>query len=176
MPRLLFSTLLFAVAPLLLSAQKTGNRDYLLSFTDPSTETCGYKNRKGDVAIPARYTMCFMDTLRNYAFVLEPEVGLMAIDRNGKDLYEVFVFDNGPDNVSEGMFRMLSGGKFGFADANTGQVVIAPQFDAAYPFENGKAKVGMNCKTEYDGEHTRWTGGEWMYIDKTGNQVAAPGN
>lgn len=174
MSRILPAVLLIAFAPALLQAQKAGNRDYLLSFTDASTETCGYKDRKGAVVIPARYTMCFTDTLRAYAFVLEPETGLMAIDNKGHNLYEVFVFDNGPDPASEGAFRILIGDKFGFADEKTGQVLITPQYDAAYPFKNGLAKVGMNCKTEYDGEHIRWMGGEWMYIDKTGKESPAP--
>lgn len=176
MSRHFHCTLLLLLAPVFVIAQKAASRDYLVSFTDPATETCGYKNRKGEVVIPARYTMCFTDTLHAFAVVLEPEIGLMAIDRNGKDLYEVFVFDNGPDPASEGLFRIIIGGKFGFADINTGQIVITPQFDAVFPFENGKARAGMNCKTEYDGEHSNWTCSDWIYINKTGNQVAAPGN
>jgi hypothetical protein len=68
-----------------------------------------------------------------------------------KILYEVFLYDNGPD-----------------ANAQTYKIVITPQFDCAFPFENGKAKVSNNCKTIKDGEHNIWMSETWQYVDKNG--------
>lgn len=90
-------------------------------------------------------------------------------DRNKKALYEIFPYDNGPDYPAEGLFRIVKNGKIGYADANTFAVVIPPQFDCAYPFENGKAKVSKQCKTVKDGEHSVWESDAWQYVDKQGN-------
>ena len=54
----------------------------------------------------------------------------------------------------------------------TGKVVIKPQFDCAFPFENGIAQVGLNCTTYADDtEHHTWTSDNWFYIDKKGRKV-----
>jgi WG containing repeat len=89
-------------------------------------------------------------------------------NRKKKTLYEVFPFDNGPDYPSEGLIRVVKNGKIGYANAKTYTLVIAPQFDCAFPFENGKAKVSYNCKTLKDGEHNIWTSDTWQYVDKKG--------
>jgi hypothetical protein len=89
-------------------------------------------------------------------------------NRKKKTLYEVFPFDNGPDYPSEGLIRVVKNGKIGYANAKTYTLVIAPQFDCAFPFENGKAKVSYHCRTIKDGEHNIWTSDSWQYVDKKG--------
>jgi WG containing repeat len=89
-------------------------------------------------------------------------------NRKKKILYEVFPFDNGPDYPSEGLIRVVKNGKIGYANAKTYTLVITPQFDCAFPFENGKAKVSNHCKTTKDGEHNIWTSDTWQYLDKKG--------
>lgn len=84
-------------------------------------------------------------------------------------LYEVFLYDNGPDYEAEGLIRVVKNGKIGYADGKTFAIVIEPQFDCAYPFENGKAKVSKQCKTVKDGEYSVWESDAWQYVDKTGN-------
>ena len=86
-------------------------------------------------------------------------------------LYEVLPFDNGPDYVGEGVFRIIENNKIGFADARTGKIVIPPQFDCAFPFENGTAKVSTDCTSQMNGEHEIWESEKWFYIDKTGKTV-----
>lgn len=56
---------------------------------------------------------------------------------------------------------------FGYADAATGNVVIKPQYECAFPFENGIAKVAIHCTVE-DGEHGIMESDQWIYIDKKG--------
>ena len=89
-------------------------------------------------------------------------------------MYEIYPFDNGPDNTSDGLFRILKNKKIGFADSTTGKIVIMPTFDCAWPFENGIAQVSTDCKSESDGEHSMWLSKKWYYIDKAGRKVAKP--
>ena len=50
-----------------------------------------------------------------------------------KELFYVFKYDNGPDYIQEGLFRIMNeDGLVGFADS-LGNVVIKPQFKFAYP-------------------------------------------
>jgi predicted alpha/beta superfamily hydrolase len=92
----------------------------------------------------------------------------IIVDGQKKALYEVFIYDNGPDYPSEGLIRVVKNGKIGYADAQTYAIVIAPQFDCAFPFENGKAKVSNKCKTVKEGEHSMWESDAWQYVDKSG--------
>ena len=92
----------------------------------------------------------------------------VIMDSKKTTLYEVFIYDNGPDYASEGLIRVVKNGKIGYADAKTFAIVITPQFDCAFPFENGKAKVSNKCKTIKEGEHSTWTSDEWQYVDKKG--------
>ena len=84
-------------------------------------------------------------------------------------LYEVFIYGNGPDYAADGLIRVVKNGKIGYADAKTYAIVIEPQFDCAYPFENGKAKVSNQCQIVKDGEYSVWKSDTWQYVDKNGN-------
>ncbi len=148
------------------------NNDNWVAFTDTITDQCGYKNSKGEIVIAlGKYEMCFTDTLKTYAIVVKQNTGFLAIDKQENVLYEVFPFDNGPDEPSDGLFRIIENGKIGYADAISGKVIIKPQFDCAWSFENGLAKVSANCTTKMDGEHSVWQSDQWYFIDKTGKKV-----
>lgn len=133
-------------------------------------EDDSYQTKDGKVKIPADiYAKCLTDTFHTHAIVLtKNEYKWVVIDRNQKIQYEVFPFDNGPDYPSDGLFRIVQNGKIGYADATDYKVVIEPQFDCAYPFENGKAKVSKNCKTIKDGDHQTWESDDWKFVDKKG--------
>jgi len=147
------------------------NSDYLLMFEDSLTGQQGYRDQQGEVVIPlGKYTLCITDTFAHHAVVLTQR-GFAVIDRTQKVLYKVFTYDNGPDYTSDGLFRIVEGGKIGYADAATYEVVIRPQFDCAYPFENGLARVSNDCRTEQSGEHSSWESEHWQNIDKQGNVV-----
>lgn len=132
------------------------------------TGESGYRNGNNEVIIPlGKYAQCLTDTFRTHAIVLtKGDSKWVVIDRSEKHLYEVFPYDNGPDYPSEGLFRIMKDGKIGYADAITYAIVIPPQFDCAYPFENGKAKVSTDCKTVTEGEHREWRSDVWQYVDK----------
>ncbi len=160
----------------LTSCGKSGkNNDYWVSFIDTVKGEHGYKNQNGDIVIPpGTYSLCFTDTFKTYAIVAKPDFGFAAIDRQENILYKVFPYDNGPDYSSDGLFRIMENNKIGFADSRTGEIVIRPRFDCAFPFENGVAKVSVDCRTQADGEHNTWLSETWYYIDKTGKKVGTP--
>lgn len=164
--------ILFLYLTITISGFSQSKEDYLLKvfkgkFDQVGVES-GYMNLKGDTIIPfGKYYYCYTDTLKNFAIVLKNKGQLIGIDRNGNELFEVFWFDNGPDNITEGLFRIKKNGKIGYSDTN-GKIVIEPQFDCAFPFENGKAKVSNDCKTISDTEHSKWISEKWKYIGRNG--------
>ncbi|MBK6946859.1 MAG: hypothetical protein IPH16_01180 [Haliscomenobacter sp.] len=92
----------------------------------------------------------------------------VLVDSQKTPLYDVFIYDNGPDYPAEGLIRVVKNGKIGYADAKTYAIVIEPQFDCAFPFENGKAKVSNQCQTVKDGEYSVWESDAWQYVDQKG--------
>ena len=147
------------------------SHDFLQRIVDTSRDEYGYINTKGDTVIPiGKYAICYTDKFYKFAIVSLRDRGIVGIDRKETILFNVYPFDNGPDYPSNGLFRIIMEGKIGYADEN-GDIIIQPQFDCAYPFEHGKAKVGNGCKTKSDGEHSWWTEGKWFTIDKKGNVI-----
>jgi hypothetical protein len=130
----------------------------------------GYVNQKGDTIIPiGKYQYCFIDTVTTFAIVGDNS-GIYAIDQKENRLYEVYWFDNGPDYIKDGLFRIKRNGKIGYANTD-GKIVIEPQFDCANAFENGKAKVTFKCELKKVGEHTTMKSDNWFYIDQTGKKI-----
>lgn len=130
----------------------------------------GYVNQKGDTIVPiGKYQYCFLDTVITYGVVGNISE-IYAIDQKENRLYEVYWFDNGPDYVKNGLFRIKRNGKIGYAN-NIGKIVIEPQFDCASSFENEKAKVTFDCELKKDGEYSSMQSENWFYIDKTGNKI-----
>ena len=83
----------------------------------------------------------------------------------------VLPFDNGADYFVEGFARTLQGGKVGFIDEHL-RVVILPQWDFAFPFENGTAVVCDGCTFRPVGDgHEEVVGGRWGAIDVRGEVV-----
>jgi hypothetical protein len=153
--------------------------DYLIKVfkgeVDEIGVESGYRNSQGDTVIPlGKYYYCFTDTLRDFAIVWEKKGAaagsLIGIDRQEKKLFDVFWFDNGPDYISEGLFRIQKNGKIGYANEK-GEIIIEPQYACAFPFEQGKAKVAFTCKTIPDGEHQSWESENWLYIDTKGKEI-----
>lgn len=102
--------------------------------------------------------------------MLEKDHKWVLVDEQETVLYDVFLYDNGPDAPADGLYRIVKDGKIGYADESTNAIVIEPQYDCAYPFENGKAKVSTNCKTVMDGDHSVWESDAWQFIDKKGGK------
>lgn len=133
-----------------------------------------YLDERGDTIVPyGRYKFCQTDTIRNIGFVYENKQNarIVCIDNQGKGLFYVFKCDNGPDYISEGLFRIMDeNGLIGFADS-LGNVVIKPQFKFATSFENGKAQATTSGDAINDGEHSFWKSDEWQLIDHKGDKM-----
>jgi hypothetical protein len=135
----------------------------------------GFINASGDTVIPiGRYSHCWTDTLKTFAIVFDNENTngrTVAIDRNENILFDIFFFDNWPDEISEGLFRVKRNDKIGYADKN-GVIQIPCVYQCAYRFENGKAKVAYHCKeSKKDCEHKKPQSDEWFFIDKNGIRI-----
>lgn len=152
--------------------------DYLVAIsTDSLAELgspTGFVTTTGDTIIPiGKYSHCWTDTLKTFAIVAdtkETQGDIVAIDRNENILFDVYLFDNWPDEPSEGLFRVIRNGKIGYANTH-GFIQIPCAFECAFPFENGKAKVTYHCELLKD-EHSIANSNEWFYIDYKGNKVS----
>lgn len=95
--------------------------------------------------------------------------GIYYINKNAQ-LVRTHLFDNGPDYFKEGLARTIKNNKFGFINKKL-TVVIKPEYDFAFPFVNGQAKVCNGCNLKPVGEHKAVEGGQWGLIDKQGNVI-----
>lgn len=144
--------------------------DFLVKVENEDYEV-GFINENGKTIIPfGKYQTSFSDTITTLGFVMDKNGKCIGIDKNDNKLFQVYWFDNGPDYVEDGLFRIVENDKIGYANMN-GEIIIQPQFKCANPFENGQAKVAMNCTLEKDGEYTFAKSENWYFIDKEGNTV-----
>ena len=170
-------TLFFGIILTILMSACSSNEDpYLIKFYEGEFDEIGvpsgYLNSKGDTIIPiGKYDYCYTDTIRDFGMVLETGTGkILGIDAKGTELYEVFKYDNGPDYLESGLFRIVKNGKIGYAD-QSGKIIIEPTFDCAYPFDGDFARVSDDCETINDGEYDVWESKNWYQITKNGNKV-----
>lgn len=151
---------------------------YLVLEVDTTAkyEQYAYVNQDGRIVVPYnRYLLCYTDTIRTIGFVFKPNVGCVAINKKGKELFNVFMANNGNDYPKDGLFRILdkSGTKMGIANMK-GQVFVKPKYDAIFPYYEGLAAVAVGCKTvrpQDDPEHEYVVGGKWGFINKQGKEV-----
>ena len=136
-----------------------------------------YLNDAGDTIIPfGKYAYFGTDSLIHYANVMQhPSDSTwgrqVAIDRNQRILFDLLMFDYGPDLFSEGLTRVLRNGKMGYAN-KYGQIVIPCIYDYGGWFHNGKTEVSFNAREFMDNEeHKRVESDEWFLIDKQGRKV-----
>ncbi|MTE26417.1 WG repeat-containing protein [Winogradskyella ouciana] len=159
----------------------TVSTDKLEAVTDEEYLEYGvrvaYVNENNDTIIPfGKYAFYGTDTLEFYANVIEhPNDSTygrqIAIDRNQNILFDIVMFDNGPEPFNDGLTRVLRNGKMGYAN-KFGQIVIPCKYDYAKWFENGKAEVTFNAKEFLDlDEHRRVESDEWFEIDKKGKKL-----
>lgn len=176
------SAFVFFSAILILTCCGDGSGIKLSGASDPRSDTTGiyvlkrdsvtslfaYYNKSGEKVL-GDYIAAYSDTMKDFAIVADP--GFVLIDRWGRHLYDIFVFDNGPDYTSEGLYRVVINNKIGFVDSVTSELVIPAIYQCAYPFENGRARVSTQCITKSDGEHSSWESESWFYIDKNGKKL-----
>lgn len=96
----------------------------------------------------------------------------VAMNAEGKRLFRVFSYDNGPDYVKEGLFRILDeNGRVGFADTK-GNIVVKPQFAFAFPFEGETTWATYEGESKEvpgsGGEYHYWVSERWYEVTKEG--------
>lgn len=71
-----------------------------------------YLNERGDTIVPyGKYRYCQTDTIKKIGFVYEnkpKDARIICINDAGKELFYVFKYDNGPDYIQEGLFRIMN--------------------------------------------------------------------
>lgn len=100
---------------------------------------------------------------------LYSSVGIFYFTKSGL-ARRTIIFDNGPDYFKDGLARTEWNGKIGFFDKKL-SIVIQPNFDFAFPFDNGLSVVCNGCTQKKLGEHTMMVGGKWGAINKAGGIV-----
>ena len=157
------------IALLLVSSGAIVRAQKLILFEDQ--DKSGYKNQMGKIVIPAKFRIAGDFSKNNLASVLD-DVGWCYINKKGEVVIRSpFIFDNGADYFEEGLVRIVSSGKIGFADQR-GKIIIQPQFDYAQSFREGIAAVCLECHTEKaDAEHSMMVGGRWGYINRRGRII-----
>jgi hypothetical protein len=133
----------------------------------PCDDACADVSVDGDTVIPfGRYAIAATERFDKVALVLQPGGDWVGIDRQERVLFRPFLFDNGPGYPAEGVLRIVNAaGLIGYADTATGRVVLPPQYEAAFPFEHGRARVGSRCRVVRDGKHWYWYCAAWQYIN-----------
>ena len=174
MKRILFLILL-SVSLLGVGAQDVWRR--FCPNPEANEDSCGYVNANNEIVIPAgKYRRLYSSEFHKIAFVsIKGKSGIYAINRDEQILFRVKVTDNGPDAVSEGLFRIERDGKLGFADMN-GDIVIEPQFQFVYPFQpSGYAVFCQDAELIKEGEYACYKNGKWGAIDRKGRMVVPLG-
>lgn len=145
--------LLFCLHLVMLLSCKSSPRqlhadEYLYSITDTAgpVDRYGYRDSAGNMIVPfGKYSFNYTDTIKSIGFVLASD-GSWAIDKQGEKLFQTYPSpNNGPDEVNEGLFRILGAdGTIGFADME-GNIVVSPRFSATSIFSDGKATFCQGC-------------------------------
>ncbi|TGM35837.1 WG repeat-containing protein [Leptospira biflexa] len=129
----------------------------------------GFKDKKGNVMIKPDYQQAMEFTKSGVAFVVLKNKWV-CINHKNNVLLESFLYDNGPDYISERLARFVENGKMGFHNERC-QKVIKATYDFVYPFENGYAIVCNGCELKPEGEHKRIVGGLYGLINSKGKLV-----
>jgi WG containing repeat len=165
-------TLLFLVT-LIYSTVNGQSKKNWYYFRDKKTGLIGYKDRQGNIKIPAKFggftgALVFRDIIA----VTEDKTGQSYyLLKNGKKIGSdsLYVWDNDFDNLIEDKirFRDKKTDKVGFFNKN-GKIIIPAVYNDARPFHNGLALVVHNGKRVcLDGsmyndsapcEHWSWNG------------------
>ncbi|ULJ69666.1 WG repeat-containing protein [Wielerella bovis] len=152
-----------------------------------------YKNQQGKVIIPLSAgfqtfglayqgsdAACSPKCFRQHAWLYNGK-DYDFVDNKGKVWYQIYWFDMGADYPKEGLFRIKQNGLIGYASEKNKKIVIPARFQAAFPFENGRAKVAYRAKSKCDGEGHCWSvpdpsatdlENRYFYINKKGEFLA----
>ena len=136
------------------------------TYFERESEAYGYITCDGSRVSPAAYIFAHEFTAGGISANLLPGRGWRYINTAGEVLVEPYVFDNGPDYFVEGFSRFVEDGRIGFIN-ESGQIVVDAKYEAAFPVEDGVARVGSGCEVvpvDEFREYTRWECSEWVSV------------
>jgi WG containing repeat len=146
------------------SEQDLVNEQDCLSYTegvrDPSTGS--------DALITEKVLASTLYDENGLAYLYSP-VGIFYFTKSGL-VRRTLNYDNGPDYFKKGLARTEWNGKIGFFDI-TLSIVIEPQYDFAFPFDNGISIVCTGCSQKEVGEHIEIVEGKWGAINVDGELI-----
>lgn len=154
----------------------------------------GVISQDGKLLVPFKYEG--VEALLDAGFMLFNGDSWAVADRDGRELTP-FHFDalgNQLSRVSEGMIPAKYNGRWGFASAETGEMVVPPQYDSVGVMSEGFANFTREGKIGYvdrsgrvivesdferadqfsDGFAAVKMAGRWGYIDKNGKVAIEP--
>ncbi|MBU2912834.1 WG repeat-containing protein [Reichenbachiella agariperforans] len=98
----------------------------------------------------------------------------VGINRYQDILFDLVMYDNGPEPLHDGLLRVLRNGKMGFANEK-GQIVIPCIYDYVQRFDGGQAEVTFEATEYYDlDDHLRVESDTWFDIDRHGKRIITP--
>ncbi|HBN06610.1 WG repeat-containing protein, partial [uncultured Proteiniphilum sp.] len=136
----------------------------------------GYVDNRNKIIIPyGKYDFAYSDTIDSLGYVLKKGKDIVAINNKGKELFKVYVVDNGPDYPINNIFRIVGKGKIGLANTN-GFIILNPKYDFIRPFSNGYAafNIGGKNKKIPNSDYSEFVGGKWGFLDQNGVEVIPP--
>ncbi|PIB34094.1 hypothetical protein BFP72_00955 [Reichenbachiella sp. 5M10] len=139
-----------------------------------------YITAEGDTVIPfGQYAYYGTDSFVHVAHViLHPDDSTygrqVGINRLHDILFDLVMYDNGPEEAHEDLLRVLRNGKMGYAN-DRGQVVIPCIYAYARWFDQGRAEVTFDATQYYDlDHHLRVESDDWFEIDRQGERITTP--
>ncbi len=72
--------------------------------------------------------------------ILEQDHKWVVVDEQKTVLYDVFIYDNGPDAPADGLYRIVKDGKIGYADAAPMPSSSNPNTTVPIPLKMAKPK------------------------------------
>ncbi|MGX7685944.1 WG repeat-containing protein [Flectobacillus roseus] len=162
--------------------------DVWIRYHDKAKNLYGYKDLKGKIKIPAKFSNFFTQADSFYNIISVKEETLhdyktYYLLKNGKKvgLDSLYILDYAVDCESEGKIRFQNkkNDRIGFLDKN-GKAVIPAIYNYATPFYNGVSRALINAKrTCWDEkedtlncEHLAWKGGIKVLINDK-NEILA---
>lgn len=163
-------------------ADNKGQRIFANAIEEKSEKHHSYVqlvNAQNILLLPAKiHTLSlFSDVPKDGCFKIpfilsDAEGGYHWFNANGEVLYDVYWFDNGPDYPQDGLFRFKRNGLIGYVDESTYEVVIPARYQAAQPFQDGRAKVSYKADVkQLDDEHSGWINTDYFNINRQGDAI-----
>ena len=126
----------------------------------------GFKNKDGSWIMPPQLD-------NHYGLWEKPKliyVPPYLVDLRGERRLRPHLQDIYKDDLDHALIRFWADEKIGYADFNL-NIKIAPQFDGAWPFQDGTAIVCVGCVDVPIGEYNTSEGGSWGIISPEGDYI-----